>query len=142
MSRYRLEVVKIGDEAVEELQTMDQVIGIEEDLDKFGEFVAAKMLDVEFAVDCALESDTFVDVLEGLADDVIEEEVEECWSRTHAVVDAECLRCLAIPVGLDGGARLEWNSWRRCWSLPESPDCSRKRRSAQRLTCRRPCEDR
>jgi hypothetical protein len=51
------------------------------------------MLDVEFAVDCVLESDTFVDVLEGLADDVIEGEVEECWnedtSLTSAVVDTE-----------------------------------------------------
>jgi hypothetical protein len=66
------------------------------------------MLDVEFAVDCVLESDTFVDVLEGLADDVIEEEVEECWSEdtslTDAVVDAECVRCLAI--GLDGSANV------------------------------------
>jgi hypothetical protein len=46
-----------------------------------------------FAVDCVLESDTFVDVLE---DDVIEEEVKECWnedtSLTDAVADEECLR--------------------------------------------------
>jgi hypothetical protein len=42
------------------------VIGIEEDLDKFEELAAGKMLDVEFAVDCVLESDTFVDVPEGL----------------------------------------------------------------------------
>jgi hypothetical protein len=37
-------------------------------MDKFEEFVPSKMLDVEFAVDRVLESDTFVDVLEALAD--------------------------------------------------------------------------
>jgi hypothetical protein len=58
-----------------------------------------------------IESDTFVYALEVLADDVIEEEVEECWSEdtslTDAVADAESLRCLAK--GLDGsaGVRIE-----------------------------------
>jgi hypothetical protein len=41
------------------------------------------MLDVEFAVDCEFESDTFVDVFEGLADDVVEEEAEEPLEREH-----------------------------------------------------------
>jgi hypothetical protein len=55
------EVVETGDEAVETFERVadnGHVIGVEEDLDKFGEFVAAKMLDLEFAVDCVLESES------------------------------------------------------------------------------------
>jgi hypothetical protein len=51
---------------------MPHVVGTEEDLDKFEDFVVAKMLDAEFTVDGVLESD-ICDVLEVLDDDVIEE---------------------------------------------------------------------
>jgi hypothetical protein len=42
-----------------------------------------EILDEEFVFDCVLESDIFVDVLGGLADDVIEEEGESAGTRTH-----------------------------------------------------------
>lgn len=53
-------VVKIGDEVAETFWFADNahVISIEEDLDKFGEFVVAKMLYVEFADDCVLDTHT------------------------------------------------------------------------------------
>jgi hypothetical protein len=63
-----------------------------------------------------------------LADDVIEEEVEEYWnedtSLTDAVVDAEYLKCLAIGVDCSASVGMElYVAWRLRWSLPESLDC-------------------
>jgi hypothetical protein len=51
------QVSKVGDEVVKtfgRVANNGHVIGIEEDLDKLEKFVTAKMLYVEFAVDCVL----------------------------------------------------------------------------------------
>lgn len=71
-------------------------------MDELIEFIAATMFDVEFAVDGVLEGDSLIDVAEGFVDNVVKEEVEECWGKntplTDAVVDAERLRNAAVSL--------------------------------------------
>lgn len=80
------------------------IVSIKEYLNEFVEFVATAMFDVEFSIDGVLESYAFVDAFESLADNVVEEKVEECWGEdttlTDTVVDVEYVGDLAV--GLDG----------------------------------------
>jgi hypothetical protein len=72
------EIVEIGEKEVETFEQVADngpVIGMRKSC------TSSKGADPGCGVSSALESDTLVDVLQGLADDVIEEEAEECWSE-------------------------------------------------------------
>jgi len=66
--------VEVGDELGESCgrgTDYGHVVGVEKNLDELVELVSAMMLNVELAIDGVAQDDSFVDVAEGLVDDVI-----------------------------------------------------------------------
>ena len=85
------DVVKAGDEPIEVccgITDDGHVVSVQENLNKVKELIGAAMDYVELSVNDVTDGDAFIAVLDGLVDDVIEEEVEECWGEDTPLADA------------------------------------------------------
>ena len=82
--------------------------GGEKDLDEFVDFTLAIWSHVDLTINGVFDDDTFIEVTQGEANDVGEEQIEESWSEDAALAyTVVCGKRVGDHIiGFDGGARV------------------------------------